>query len=169
MGFQLPKFLTEDIAKRAVDTVIAAVFENRQVFNFDVLSKRMGHLVVFVPARVVGTAVDGTMVPYMLHERSIRPELWTTDYAGIARSKVRQLWFDQNIDGATDSMPHLLFPGDTPFWGGVKRHGIAAAFSGVQSHFDQMISGMTVDMIKALARDAWEKSPDKAERKIVLS
>ena len=55
-------------------------------------------------------------------------------------------------------MPHLLFTGETPYWGGVKRRGIVVTCSGVQPWFDKMVSGMIADAMVALAYDAWMNS-----------
>ena len=66
-------------------------------------------------------------------------------------------------------MPHLLFLGDTPYWGGVKREGIVVACSGVQPHFDRMIAGMVADGLIAMAYELWMTSEDKQEGASFLS
>ncbi|PIR44470.1 MAG: hypothetical protein COV10_04420 [Candidatus Vogelbacteria bacterium CG10_big_fil_rev_8_21_14_0_10_51_16] len=87
---------------------------------------------------------------------------WEYHFDTIAQCKVLQLWNDRN-DERTDIQPHLLFPGDTPYWGGVKRHGLAVSCSGVQPWFDQMIAGMIADAIKAFCYDTWMNSKAKQE------
>lgn len=108
------------------------------------------------------------ITPTVLYEASLNRELWTGEYDNIARCKGLQLWHDRN-DDRTDVMPHLLFPGDTPFWGGVKRRGIVVSGSGIQSHFDKMICGMVADMIVAMAYDAWMTSKDREDKLAFLS
>ncbi|PIQ68706.1 MAG: hypothetical protein COV91_02745 [Candidatus Taylorbacteria bacterium CG11_big_fil_rev_8_21_14_0_20_46_11] len=76
--------------------------------------------------------------------------------------KAIQLWHDRN-DDRTNIMPHLLFSGDTVYWGGVKRHGIVVACSGVQPWFDKMFSGMIADMLVGIAYNAWMLSEDKRQ------
>jgi len=70
-----------------------------------------------------------------------------------------QLWHGRN-DDRTDRIPHLLFPGDTPCWGGVKRHGIVVTCSGFQPHFGKMFSGMVADMCIGLSYNAWDQTKD---------
>ncbi len=100
-------------------------------------------------------------LPYLLYEHSLGDKSkWPLKFDQIAESKALQLWHNQNNDG-TDIQPHLLFPGDTAFWGGVKRDGIVVACSGFQPWFDKMVSGMIADTIKALCYDAWMTSKIK--------
>ena len=115
---------------------------------------------VLVPG--IGDAPGYPCQPVLLYEQSFGTIAdWEHRYGIIARSKAIQLWTGRN-DGRTDNQPHLLFPGDTPYWGGVKRNGIVVACSGVQPWFDQMISGMTIDAMVALAYDAY-KTDELAE------
>ena len=158
-----PKFLTAEIAKQSVALVTSAIFSGA---NVDELARR-GHIVIIVPAMADDRAEDYPswpdypLHPYVLYEESVGdPKNWAYDFANIARCKALQLWHDRN-DGRTDCMPHLLFPGDTPFCGGVKRHGIVVAFSGVQPWYDKMISGMVADMCIGHAYNAWMTSADK--------
>jgi hypothetical protein len=106
-----------------------------------------------------------SLTPVVLYEQAVGdPDGWEHSYDVIARNKALQLWTDRN-DDRTSPVPHLLFSGDTPYWGGVKRRGIVVACSGVQSWFDKLISGIVADTIVALAHHAYEndeaaKSPD---------
>tara|TARA_B100000745_G_scaffold70949_3_gene42502 strand:- start:13868 stop:14326 length:459 start_codon:yes stop_codon:yes gene_type:complete len=137
-----------------------------------VLNRKMCHIVVVVPAGEEARNSDWpdySVTPNCIFEASVGNKSdWPHEFDEIARSKARQLWRGQNTDGNTDSMAHLLFPGDTPYWGGVKRHGIVVACSGVQPYFDQMISGMIADAIKAFARFHFENSADKKEERSFL-
>lgn len=162
----LPKFLTADIAKRAINEVINAVFER----GLDIVNQRTCHIVVIVPSMKDGRPDDYSeypnyaLFPHVLYEESYNKKEWPqgTRIDVIAKCKALQLWQGRN-DDRTDSMPHLLFPGDTPYWGGVKRHGIVVACSGVQSWLDKMISGMIADMMIGMAYDAWMRSDDHAK------
>jgi len=173
-GRLTPKFLTRQVAENAATLVLGGVFFNSMMQK--VLNKQMGHIVVLVPS-VADVRTEGypdwpnyPIEPFPLYEHSIGDkDKWTSKYDEIARCKAQQLWRDQNTDGNTDVMPHLLFPDDTQYWGGVKRHGFVVAFSGVQSYFDQMVSGMVADAIKAFARFEFENSDDKAKKLAFLS
>ncbi len=170
-----PKFLTTAVAREAVDLVMSAL-SSGPVRNK--LKRYAGYVVILVPVIAdVEDAFDeegplplqNIVWPYTLFERSFGDGVeWTAKYDEIAHSKAQQLWRGQNSDGVTDIMPHLLYQGDTPYWGGVKRHGIVVAFSGVQSYFDQMISGMIADALKALAYHAWEVSVDTRRTRDLL-
>jgi len=133
-------------------------------------TKREGcHIVVMVPEMevadepdILDTYPNYPVLPVILLERSFKREKWTANYAEVARCEALQLWQDRN-DGRTDIMPHLLYSGDCPFWGGVKREGIVVACSGVEPWFDRMIAGIIAEMLIAGSYHAWMKSEDKKE------
>jgi len=87
---------------------------------------------------------------------------WGHRYDEIAQCKALQLWHDRATGGCENS-PHLLFPKDTPFWGGVKREGIVVAVSGLEPYFDRMIAGMVADGCIAMARHLWEEGQKKKD------
>lgn len=166
-----PKFLTKELVELAVNSVLQATLLNPAMA--DVVKRQAGHLVVLVPSMEDDRATgypqwpNYDIKPFPLYQRSIGKG-WEHEYDDIARCKALQLWHGRN-DDRTDAMYHLLFSGDTPYWGGVKRFGLVVAFSGVQSYFDKMISGMVIEMIVALAYHAWMNSSDKAEGVSFLS
>lgn len=151
-----PFFLTEEIAKVALSFVGDAI----EAFRRDGWLKRlMYHIVILAPSMKDDREADYPdypdypLRPHVLAENGEGdPSEWPHKFDNIARCKALQLWTGRN-DGRTDSMAHLLFPGDTPWWGGVKRDGIVVACSGFQPHFDRMFAGMVADMCIALACD----------------
>lgn len=170
-----PKFLTSTLTEAAVNLVIRGVLYN-PLLNAVAKEHRVGYIVVLAPS------IDATTLrftPSAASRPSIEPvcifeqgfgerQRWTNDYDDIAHSKAIQLWHGQNVDGNCDVMPHLLFPGDTPFWGGVFRHGIVVAFSGDKPYIDQMISGMVADTIKAFAQLHFAESEEKKLKQAFL-
>lgn len=175
---QLPKFLTVEMARTAVGHVWLTIVCNELV---DFMPKRRAcHIVVMVPEMEVTGKDENThggpiynypdypVRPVVLYENSFELSNWTADYADGAKCKAFKLWHGHN-DGRTDILPHLMYSGDCPFWGGVKRDGIVVACSGVEPHFDRMISGMVADMLIAGAYHAWMKSEDKKEDRGNLS
>lgn len=173
----LPKFLTSDLAGKVVGKILS-IRESGWQSSVPPLKYRkcpkcgrvvlMLHVVVLVPAMedVQSEPYPNYRIqPHLLYEHSEHKScedndnVWPWKFDEIARCKALQLWQDRN-DDRTDVMPHLLFPGDAPFWGGVKRHSIVVAASGVQPHFDKMISGMVADMCVAMAHDDWLGSQD---------
>lgn len=149
------------MAKQVVETTLKAVMKG-QIFG-QLLSRKACHIAVIVPSMPDDRGTDYAdwpdfaIKPHVLYQHSERDASpWTKPYDEIARCKALQLWHGRQ-DGGTDVLPHLLFPGDAPFWGGVKRDGIVVACSGVQSHFDRMISSMICDQLIALAYEAHEK------------
>lgn len=164
----MPKFLTREIAGKAINSVLGAVMPSGMPSRFP-LKRHHCHVVVLVPSMEDDRAGDYPkwpnyhLEPVVLFEQSVGPsEEWEHPFDDIARCKALQLWHGRN-DDRTDSMPHLLFPGDTPFWGGVKRNGIVVACSGIQPWFDKMISGMVADVCIALSYEAWMQSEDRAK------
>lgn len=171
---QRPKFLTEKMAEEAVHRVWHSVLNDASI-HFQPKRKSC-HIVVLVPEMetpdepdIMDNYPNYPVRPIVLFEESFgNKEEWTADYDDIARCKAYKLWQGMN-DGRTDILPHLMYSGDCPFWGGVKRDGIVVACSGVESYFDRMISGMVADMLIAGAYHAWMKSEDKKEDRDNLS
>lgn len=170
-----PKYLTSRVAETAVSLIIeSVVFSSRMA---TIIDGHNCHIVVLVPSIEDKTNSDSAswlpespLAPLCIYETSMgNREEWSNEFDKTARSKALQLWRGQNIDGNTDPMPHLLFPRDTPFWGGVKRHGVVVAVSGFEAYIDQMISGMIADAIKGLASFYFHNSDDKKERRSFLS
>ncbi len=156
-----PTFLTKEIAKKAVYYVEGIIHDMDNV-----LPHLMCHIIVLVPSmkddrdRGYPDWPNYQIEPYALYEYNLGdPASWPHNFASIAKCKALQLWYGRN-DDRTDCMPHLLFPGDTPFWGGVKRHGIVVTCSGFQPYLDKMFSGMVADMCIGLAYNAWIKTKD---------
>ena len=156
----LPKFLTKELASFAVSSVINGIFEAEPRYRMP-LKRRMCHIVVLVPSRCMDDDTsypNYTVRPHVLYQHSLgQKSEWPHRFDKIAKSKALELWQDRN-DDRTDIMPHLLFTGETPYWGGVKRRGIVVTCSGVQPWFDKMVSGMIADAMVALAYDAWMNS-----------
>ena len=159
-----PKFLTPRVAEEVISSVLSAAM-GRESLICRYLKRKMCHIVVLVPAMEDARATNYPfypnypLQPVVLYEHSVDEANWPHEFDGIARCKALQLWHDRN-DDRTDVMPHLLFPGDTPYWGGVKRHGLVVTCSGVQPHFDKMISGMIADGLIAVAYELWKISED---------
>lgn len=159
-----PKFLTEATARLALDIVLGAF---KQTPLSTLVKRQACHIVILVPSMKDDREANFpdwpnyAITPQVLLEHSLgdRAE-WSAEYDNIARCKALQLWHERN-DDRTDIMPHLLFPGDTPYWGGVRRHGIVVACSGVQPYFDKMIAGMIADTLVGLAYHFWMTSEDK--------
>ncbi len=156
-----PKFLNKIIGIRATGLVINMVTDDDAEFRVPL--KRF-HIVILVPSMTDARAEDYPdwpnygLKPSLLYEHSVGDRSqWTAKYDEVARCKALQLWHERN-DGGTDIKPHLLFPGDTRYYGGVKRDGIVVACSGVQPWFDRMIAGLIADTCIALAYDGWMRS-----------
>ncbi len=169
------KFLDYATCKRAVELVTERIvpWKHEELTSGLFESKGLGYAIVVLGPSISdvrkerkaghsASVISNCIVsPEVLYDHAIGSTMTMDRYGNIARSKAMQLWRDQNSDGNTDCMPHLLFADDTPYWGGVKRHGLVVACSGFQSHVDQMISGMIADALKALGRDNWKNSDDK--------
>lgn len=161
-----PKYLTKEIAQQAVSLVLQTVMSEGSSFRSR-LKRHQCHIVVLVPGMKDDRATDYPewpdypLTPVSLYEESVgNPSEWTAKFNDIARCKALQLWTDRN-DDRTGVVPHLLFSGDTVYWGGVKRRGIVVTCSGVQPWFDKMIAGMVADAIVALAHDSYENDEER--------
>ncbi len=169
-GIVTPKFLPEAAAKLVVELVLGLMFGDSPGIETVLKPKRKQcHVVILVPSMPDDRPdylswPDYTLDASVLYEKSHGKASWGRKYDEIARCKALQLWHGRN-DGGTDCKPHLLFPGDTPYWGGVKRDGIVVACSGVEPWLDRLISSMIVDMLIAAAYHAYSASrkPDSPD------
>ena len=168
-----PKFLTKEMAEFAVHAVLNTVFKD-PTFKKLGIKRPACHIVVMVPGMKDDRAADYPnwpdyeLKPVSLYEHSRNKKNWTAKYDDIARCKALQLWHGRN-NGGMGSSSHLLFPGDTPFWGGVNREGIVVTCSGVQSWFDRMIAGMIADMLIAWAHEQLTTSQDMKDEVAFLT
>ena len=152
---ETPKYLTEDTCRLAIECVLTMLMDKGEFERRNLLSRhRMCHVGVIVPTK------EGR--PHIFYEYSLGKEEWPHQFDEIGRSKGIQIFEDRN-DGGTNCVPHLLFRGDTPYWGAVKRAGIVVFCSGVQAYFDRMISGMIADMIIALTYHAFVNSGEEGD------
>ncbi len=166
-GLLLPFFLTKKIAEEAMRTALRVALSGDFKRHLKYPKDPQFHIVMLVPgleAKPMECYPHMPIYPHLLAEFSYGDhERWRYDFKGIARCKTLQLYQGRN-NGGTDSSAHLLFPGDTPFYGGVMRDRIAVGCSGDKSWIDRMIAGMSIDISIALAHDAkvaWMKAnPD---------
>lgn len=170
MAILTPKYLTREQCEMAVSIALRLAMEGFR----DKLVREQCHVVILVPAMEDARTEDYPdwpdypVSPYALYERSLGQEFCERRYDEIAKCKAIQLWTGRN-DGRSGPVPHLVFSGDTPFWGGVCREGIVVACSGVQPWFDRMIAGIAADVLIALARDAFENDPEVQRKESFLS
>jgi len=161
--FVTPKHLTTGVCEAAVKIALRAVMEEGSILH-TVVKRHCCHIVVLVQGMETEgrTYPDYPIHPVLMYERSVGDKgTWTAKYDEIAQCKALQLWHDRN-DEKPGIKPHLLFPGDTVYWGGVKRHGIVVTCSGIQPFYDQLIAGIAADSIKALSYSSFEASGDAA-------
>lgn len=175
-----PTFLTHEMAEAAVEAVVEAVLNPAAGSKlagagaFLRPKRQQCHVVVVVPGVTDTITPDDSrnwmeqhqVKPLVLFQKSFyggRNEL-DAAFGSFARMKANQLWYDRN-DDRTGILPHLLFKGDTIYWGGVKRLGIVVACSGIQPYIDKLISGMVADMLITMAYEAWMTSPEVIENK----
>lgn len=171
--YKLPKFLTRRVARRAIQTALAAVQSPalQDTLKSGDSENITFHVVILVPKKLLGPGIRSEAVterhPLFEYTHGDRGK-WPLDYAKIARSKAFQHWRDCSADG-TDIIPHLLFSEETPFWGSVKQQGIVVACSGVQSHFDRLIASIIAATCIALAHEKWMQSKEKRDGSPFLS
>lgn len=169
-----PKYLTQEVAEMAVSAAFALTMDENSIFK-SMLKRPHCHVVILVPSMEDAREIDYPDWPHyptkaqVLHEQSVGEKLeWEFPFDEIARCKALQLWTGRN-DDRTACIPHLLFPGDTPYWGGVNRRGLVVTCSGVQPWFDKMISGFIADAMVALAHDSFMSDKEVNEGANFLS
>jgi len=173
-----PAYLTVEMAEAAVEAVVEAILDAPTDSKLAIAAKFLRpkrnqcHVVVVVPG--ASGEIEPVSSSTWMEQRQIKPlvlfeksfyggrEKLDATFETFARLKAHQLWYDRN-DDRTGILPHMLFQGDTVYWGGVKRFGIVVACSGIQPYIDKMISGMVADMLITMAYEAWMTSPEVSE------
>lgn len=159
-----PKFLAPKIIKKPLDDMLDWLVLNSQSPIKYLLHRQMCHVTILAPAMNDGGVWPNFDIkPTPVYDKSIGDkDAWPYPFEEIACGKALQLWQGRN-DGSTDIMPHLLFAGDTPFWGGVERERLVAVCSGFKEHVDRLVAGIMADTLICVAREAWLASKDKKD------
>jgi hypothetical protein len=158
-----------ELAEKVVKTILAAVMDPLTIGA--ILNRKACYIVIIVPGMTTEGCMypDYPITPHVLYEHSEGDTASSNhEYDEIARCKALQLWHGRN-DDRTDCIPHLLFNGDTPYYGGVKRGDIVVTCSGFKPWLDKMVSGMICDMLIGLAYQAWMTSNEKLEGRDFLT
>jgi len=140
--------MAEDAIQRGIDWFI------QKKRSFDANWELSGcYIEIIVPAQK-----GFNLVPEVLHFKSFTSTNgWKYPFDKIARSKSIQLWSGRN-NGNGHTPPHLLFLGETPYYGGVKRDGIIVTCSGFEESEDSEISTKIASELITMARVAFVHS-----------
>jgi hypothetical protein len=161
-----PVFLTTEVADIAIEHVVRTFFAQakKKYVTGEEMRKHMPfgencYVAVYVPAfpvRKDGKA-DYTR-PYKWHflfgkgfglgDPSKFGQIWEHDFEDIARCKA--------VKGDRSDQPHLLYPGETVYWGNVEVQGIRIGCSGFASEDDMTVSENTGREIIRLAKEAFD-------------
>lgn len=167
-----PKFLAEDTVEFVVKSVWTWLTSSNALSTL--LKRKEGCVVVLVPAIKDDRGIDDTdwtalqLQPHCICNMRFGDKTkWEHPFDGIAMCKALQLWDGRN-DGRNGPIAHLLFPGDTPYYGGVKREGLVVAVSGLQSYFDQMVAGVITDILIGLAAHKLATSEERLNNRDFL-
>lgn len=148
----LPKFITARMVEDVADQILALTWQ----WGWNQDGVMNCHIVVLVPVKE-----NGRVVPHPILDKSYGKKIdWKYPLDQIARSKASQLYYGQN-DGRTDIQPHLLFPGDTVYWGGDKLERFVTALSGYECWQDKALSRMNNAALIARVNDAFQASKEK--------
>ncbi|MEK9158350.1 MAG: hypothetical protein AAB638_04195 [Patescibacteria group bacterium] len=155
-----PKFLTVDMAQRAIRHVFNLIMDPKSPLGQEITDeeRRSGfHVVINTPA-----LIDSLLGRATLFEQSEgNPRSWPYPFKDIAQCKMKQM-LEGRSDGTSVSY-HLLFPLDTPYWGGDTKDGLVTTCSGFTQESDHAVSAAINEKLIALAQEAWEASPEKAQ------
>jgi hypothetical protein len=87
--------------------------------------------------------------------------IWKYEFDQFALAKARQCMRTGMVGrNVLRDAPWLVKPDDTRYVGGVYENGLVVAASGVQDHFDEMISWLVLSTIQGLCRDEVSKIDD---------
>ncbi|MEI8344384.1 MAG: hypothetical protein WCF93_05540 [Candidatus Moraniibacteriota bacterium] len=155
-----PKYLTTEIAERAILTAVNAVMGETSPLK-EWKKQQDLHIVVLVPGVEAHGYLNHKLKPMYLLEKSYNKEKWERNFQRIAECIALQIWEDRNSD-QHGPIPHLLFSNDTPWWGGVKRDGLVVAAAGLKPLVCKLISGIVADTMIALAQDAFANDENRS-------
>ena len=134
--------LTPELCAQAWDLVRPAIF---RAADTRLIRGAVGDLVVLDPARRDGT---------MLWTGSIGDTEEKTFGYAVAKAKVAERTGCDTSRLRMDQ-PHLYAAGDIVYPGGIVRHGLVVAFSGVEGEADEMIAEWFVSAVRGIARLAF--------------
>ena len=138
--------VTREICEQAWSVVEAAVARAAQT---GVINHYGGTLVVLDPV-----AADGSIL-FSAHAGEVDER--TLEYA-TAKARLA-LRTGRDTSELRDSAPHLYGRDDIKWPGGVIRHGLVVAYSGVQGEMDDMIAEWFASTVRGLCRLAF-RGPD---------
>ena len=141
--------LTREVAQRAVEFTLPAV---QRLIETKVLKRGDLHIVIAQPFVPDNVKESFWYKKGILYEHSLGdPEKWKYPFKKIARSKCYLSWrYGMPTQLLQVRAPHLLGSDSTIYYGSAVSDGLAVACSGVQSYFDQMISGWVLEACRAL-------------------
>lgn len=134
--------LTPELCAQAWDLVRPAIV---RAADSRVIRGAVGDIVVLDPARRDGTIFWSGSIGDV--------EDKTYGYA-VAKAKVAERTQTDTSRLRTDQ-PHLYTAGDIVYPGGIVRHGLTVAFSGVEGEADEMIAEWFVSAVRGIARLAF--------------
>ncbi len=134
--------LTPELCAQAWELVTPSIERSAE---HGVIRGAVGDLVVLDPARRDGTVLWTGSVG--------ETEDKTYGYA-VAKARVAERTGVDTSRLRMD-MPHLYSSGDIVYPGGVVRHGLVAAFSGVEGEADEMIAEWFIAAVRGIARLAF--------------
>jgi hypothetical protein len=145
-------FVNEDLVKRAVDMVRPMI---DKLLGSDITGGRPNlHLVVMVQEeeKIIYQESFGEDRTTWKHQFDIiaRKKAYLCKRTGMVARSVR------------NNAPWLYKIGDTRYVGGVIENGLIVAASGVQDHFDEMISWIVLSAIQGVCRDEMARIDDTA-------
>ena len=150
------KFIDPEMVESVVKDVVTPIF-NRITER----ARDCGHIVIIGPMMTISNnefyPSKHSIKPIVIYQESIGSTAkvsWEFPFDEIAQCKALQIWQERNTPGHMSSQAHMLFEGDTPFWGAHREGMLVVGFSGIQSHYDQMICKITTATIVARAEEA---------------
>ena len=142
----LPRPLTKELATEAIQMVLPAFHTAAATGKF---KRDSIYIVVMDPRKKPG---EFTFDASILLEYGIGPE--AENYKPVARAKARRAW-ETGLTGQTiqSLAPHLFDVGDTKWHGDAVYMELVVAASGIQGHFDELVSWWVLHAIIALCKD----------------
>ncbi len=144
-------FVTPQMVETVIQGLVLPLFS-----SISDKSRDAGHIIIIGPLMIKAEGkpfpAKYSLEPAIIYEHSIGDKSnWEFPFDEIAQCKALQMYHERNIPGNMNSQAHMLFEGDTPFFGTHREGFLVAGFSGIQSYYDQMISKVALAAIVARA------------------
>lgn len=153
-----PYFLTEEVAREAVEMVMPAIRACIANGKFNRSHFHIGIVAGPGPGEVADRGFNAFSQDVILYELSEGANSdWEYPFDRYARTKAHMSWLTGQDTADLKNHPELLRLGDTHYAGGINRGGVVVAVSGFKDYDDHLVAEWIAAAIVAICRREYLK------------